>query len=137
MAFDTATVALAGTTLGAFIASLMPYFMEKMKAKNLREEKAAEYERHSKEKQEDWRRQDEVAVQVAKAIVATSTKTDQVATQAASAARLLVESNKVIAQHQAQTSGELSHIKELVNSNFTAQMEGWLAALDGHIMLTK
>jgi hypothetical protein len=137
MAFDTATVALAGTTLGAFIASVMPYFMERMKAKNLREEKAAEYKRHSDEKQEDWRRQDEVAAQVAKAISEQAAKTDEVADQAKKAATLLVESNKVIAQHQAQTSGELHHIKELVNSNFTAQMEGWLAALDGQILLTK
>ena len=137
MALDTATIALAGTTVGAFLASVMPYFMERMKAKNLKEEKAAEYKRHSDEKQEDWRRQDEVAAQVAKAIAEQAIKTDEVANQAAKAAKLLVESNKLIAQHQERTSGELSHIKALVNSNFTAQMEGWLAALDGQIALTK
>ena len=63
-------------------------------------------------KAEDWRRQDEVAARVKEA-----------SEQAASAAALLVESNKLVAEKAAQTrediTGQLKIIHTLVNSQMT------------------
>jgi len=59
----------------------------------------------SRDRREDYRRQDEVAA------------------RAAEAATLLAENNKLVAQSSGAISGQLSQIHTLVNSNMTAAME--------------
>lgn len=68
-------------------------------------------------KREDWRRSDEVA------------------TQAAEAARLLLVENRKVAATAAVTNGKLDVIHTLVNSNMTAAMQAQLAALKAQLVL--
>jgi len=71
----------------------------------------------SKEKQEDWRREDIVAE------------------KAAEAAKLLLAENKKVAASAKEASGKLDAIHILVNSNMTAAMEAQLVALQGQLVV--
>lgn len=77
------------------------------------------------EKVEDWKRQDEVAAQLLE-------RQDAIAAQTAEAARLLVASDKRVADTARETQAQLKVIHTLVNSNLTASMQ---AALDAQVSL--
>ena len=73
----------------------------------------------SREKQEDWRRQDVVAEQAAKA------------------AKLLLDAQAQTSLQNIATQGQLRVIHTLVNSNLTKEMQDRFAALNAQIFLTK
>jgi len=89
-----------------------------------RAEKKQEAEQRRLEKVEDYRRQDEV-----------SDKVDAAAKQAATAASLLVESNKKVADTAKSQGAKLDQIHVLVNSNMTASMQGELDAYKSNLVL--
>jgi hypothetical protein len=102
----------------------------------------------SKDKQEDWARQDAVAAkadavadQAAEAARLLRERQDEVATQAAEAARLMLAANERVAKQSADAaevvSGKLGQIHELVNSNLTAQMEEAHGALTQQLVLMR
>lgn len=85
----------------------------------------------TKERQEDWARQDEVAKKVDAAAEQAATAAEllqasqkKIADQAAEAASLLVTSNQQIADTAERTMGKLDVIHTLVNSSLTSSMQG-------------
>lgn len=72
------------------------------------------------EKEEDYKRQDEVAKKVAEAAEA--------AKKTAQSTELLAQSNQVIAEASKVQVVQMAQIHELVNSSYTAAKEGELAA---------
>lgn len=98
----------------------------------------------SREKKEDWRRQDQVAEQAARAaklLLESQTKMFQrqaeVADQAAKAAKLLLAAQAETTSQNAETQGKLNQIHTLVNSNLTKEMQDRLIAINAQVFLTK
>lgn len=104
----TSSAAVIVAAIGALSAILSPLLLAHLLNAQRR-----------KEKQEDWRRQDEVAAKV-----------DAAAGQAATAAELLVESNKV-------SNMKLDGIHDLVNSKMTAALDAQLVALESNVVLMR
>ncbi len=62
---------------------------------------------------------------------------DQVAAQAAEAARLLIAANDRVAAQNKETQNSLKEIHTLVNSNLTSEMRNRFLAVSGQVALTK
>lgn len=80
------------------------------------------------EKQEDYKRQDDVATQAAEAAKLLAARQDDAAAKAAEAATLLLAANERVAKDTKITNGKLDVIHGLVNSNMTAAMQAELDA---------
>jgi hypothetical protein len=85
-------------------------------------------QQRSRDKQEDWERQDIVANRL-------TARQDAIAAQAREAASLLVANNRVVAETAAQTQGQLTVIHDLVNSTMTEAKQSELVALRGQLVL--
>lgn len=92
-------------------------------------------------KEQDYARQDHVAAQLEARQDAAEAKAEGVAKQAAEAAKLLLASNKLVAEQSAHaaevTNGKLAQIHDLVNSNLTAQMGEAHGALMQQLVLMR
>jgi hypothetical protein len=95
----------------------------------------------SRDKAEDWARQDAVAAQAAEAARLLEERQDAVARKAAEAARLLLAANERVAKQSREAAdvvnGKLAQIHELVNSNLTTQMEEAHGALTQQLVLMR
>ena len=141
MGDETVTVVVAVivgvTTLSAsFIA---PLLMSRYSGRNARAmaQEAGEAarllaeqtaEEHRREKAEDWAREDAVAAKAAALAEAQRVAAAKASADAAEAARLLAEQNRIVADTAALTIGKLDVIHTLVNSKMTEAMDNELAA---------
>jgi len=123
---DPVLAVVLAAALSAFAAVVSPLLLSRMGA-----------QQRSQEKAEDYARQDLVADRAKQ----DSKRVAEVATQAAEAAKLLLQSNADVAVAAAEAAGtingKLEQIHDLVNSNMTAAMESELVALQGWLHLLK
>ncbi len=123
------------------VAVIGPVILSWLTGRQRRAEKTQDAELRRAEKEEDWKRQDDVAAQAAEAAALLLQRQDAVAAQAAEAAELLLASNKEIADAAAEatkiTSAKLEVIRIDVNSNMTAAMQAELDATEAQVVLMR
>jgi hypothetical protein len=92
-------------------------------------------------RRQDFARQDQVAAQAAEAARLLLERQDAVAAQAAEAAELLLDANERVAKQSEDaakvTNGKLNQIHELVNSTLTAAIEDLRLATEQQLMLLR
>lgn len=127
----TAVVSLIGIlAVGVLVPVYLVARSERMRredqaeAEQVRREEAREAARlHREDRDAEWARQDRVAERAAEATRKVTDNQRIIAGQAATAADLLLENNKQVAETQKVTNGKLDIIHTLVNSNLTAAMQ--------------
>jgi hypothetical protein len=87
------------------------------------------------EKKEDYARQDQVAAQAAEAARLLVERQDAAAAKAAEAANLLLAANERVAQTAVVTNGKLDVIHTLVNSNYTSALQSELSTMKRELVL--
>ena len=94
------------------------------------------------DKREDWAREDAVAARVEEARTQAATaarllleRQDAIAAQAREAAALLLANNEAVAATAAETQGQLQVIHTLVNSTLTGAKQAQLEATLGQLVL--
>ena len=120
--------------LAAVVAPcILAWLNGRMRTAELREQAALRRE----EKQEDWRRQDEVARRAQEVAEQLLEKQKETVEHTEEAAHLLVENNKVVAKTARETNSKLDVIHTLVNSNMTAALQDQLDETKARIVVLK
>jgi len=120
---NNASLSPFGVALIAFASSMLAiviplWFSSRRKTKDNEEARLA--------KQEDWKRQDQVASQAAEAAKLLLDRQELDSLKTAEAARLLLAANERVAKSSGEMNKKMDVIHTLVNSKMTEEMQGRL-----------
>ncbi len=89
------------------------------------------------DKQEDWRREDQVAARALTVAAELSVTQEKAAVKAAEVARLLLDTNEQVAATAKVTNNKLDVIHTLVNSNMTSALQDQLIAIKSNLIMAE